>query len=168
MTDFALRQRSAPCASICLVVHWAPMKCPRLCAFRCLQERSVPIPSLPGQRRLSPSDVLKEIDEARRYGVNAFMFFPKIDDSLKSPLGKAVSYSRHASHVGTGWRSPVRPVSFYSFGHWAIGRNPPVCLRSPEHCNLMLCRCLLVAVARPVQRRKATTLMELCPGSSWQ
>lgn len=55
----------------------------------CPQERSVPIPSLPGQRRLSPSDLLKEIDEARRYGVNAFMLFPKVDDNLKTPLGTA-------------------------------------------------------------------------------
>lgn len=52
------------------------------------EEHSVPIPSLPGQRRLSPSDVLKEIAESRRYGVNAFMIFPKIDDSLKSPLAE--------------------------------------------------------------------------------
>lgn len=52
------------------------------------EEHSVPIPSLPGQRRLSPSDVLKEVDEARRYGVNAFMLFPKIDDNLKSPLAE--------------------------------------------------------------------------------
>ncbi|KAL8427666.1 hypothetical protein Efla_007085 [Eimeria flavescens] len=52
------------------------------------KESSVPVPSMPGQRRLSPSDVLKEIDEARRYGVNAFMLFPKVDDNLKSPLAE--------------------------------------------------------------------------------
>ncbi|OEH76329.1 peptidase M16 domain-containing protein [Cyclospora cayetanensis] len=52
------------------------------------EERSVPIPSLPGQRRLSPADLLKEVDEARRYGVNAFMLFPKVDDDLKSPLAE--------------------------------------------------------------------------------
>lgn len=53
------------------------------------QDHSEPIASLPGQRRLSPSDVLKEIDEARQYGVHAFMLFPKIEDSLKTPLGRA-------------------------------------------------------------------------------
>ncbi|CDJ70015.1 M16 family peptidase, putative [Eimeria necatrix] len=52
------------------------------------EERSVPIPSLPGHRRLSPEDVLKEVEEARRYGINAFMLFPKVDDDLKSPLGE--------------------------------------------------------------------------------
>ncbi|KAL8276047.1 hypothetical protein Esti_000041 [Eimeria stiedai] len=52
------------------------------------EETSEPIPSMPGQRRLSPSDVLKEIEEARRYGVNAFMLFPKVDDTLKSTLAE--------------------------------------------------------------------------------
>ncbi|CDI85287.1 M16 family peptidase, putative [Eimeria praecox] len=55
------------------------------------EERSEPIPSLPGHRRLSPADVLKEVEEARRYGVNAFMLFPKVDDDLKSPLGEESS-----------------------------------------------------------------------------
>ncbi|KAL8455198.1 hypothetical protein Emag_001035 [Eimeria magna] len=52
------------------------------------EENSTPIPSMPGQRRHSPSDVLKEIEEARRFGVNAFMLFPKVDDTLKSPLAE--------------------------------------------------------------------------------
>lgn len=52
------------------------------------KDHSEPLASLPGQRRLSPSDVLKEIDEARRYGINAFMLFPKVEDSLKTPLAE--------------------------------------------------------------------------------
>ncbi|CDJ46906.1 M16 family peptidase, putative [Eimeria brunetti] len=55
------------------------------------EERSEPIASLPGHRRLCPADVLKEVEEARRYGVNAFLLFPKVDDDLKSPLGEESS-----------------------------------------------------------------------------
>lgn len=43
---------------------------------------------MPGQKRLSMADLLKEVGEAKRYGVNAFMLFPKVDDGLKTNMGE--------------------------------------------------------------------------------
>ncbi|EPT31771.1 parasite porphobilinogen synthase PBGS [Toxoplasma gondii ME49] len=52
------------------------------------EETSVPIPSMPGQSRLSMEDLLKEVGEARSYGIKAFMLFPKVDDELKSVMAE--------------------------------------------------------------------------------
>ncbi|PFH32690.1 parasite porphobilinogen synthase PBGS [Besnoitia besnoiti] len=52
------------------------------------KETSVPIASMPGQRRLSMADLLKEVGEARSYGVKAFMLFPKVEDELKTVMAE--------------------------------------------------------------------------------
>ncbi|CBZ50352.1 delta-aminolevulinic acid dehydratase, related [Neospora caninum Liverpool] len=52
------------------------------------EETSVPIPSMPGQKRLSMADLLKEVGEARSYGIKAFMLFPKVGDDLKTVMAE--------------------------------------------------------------------------------
>lgn len=113
-----------------------------------LQEISEPILSLPGHRRLSPADVLKEVDEARRYGVNAFMLFPKVEDDLKSPLGR----------LNCTWEMGKRL--------WL--RRTTVCSSGGR---FLAEQGVLLRAAFGVfawQGRRAAILMDSCLASSWQ
>tara|TARA_R110002096_G_scaffold233086_6_gene423096 strand:- start:2944 stop:3864 length:921 start_codon:yes stop_codon:yes gene_type:complete len=51
-------------------------------------ESNDPIESMPGCSRWSLSGLVKEVGEAYAAGVRAVVFFPKIEESLKSPRGE--------------------------------------------------------------------------------
>ncbi|MCB1142111.1 MAG: porphobilinogen synthase [Leptospiraceae bacterium] len=54
--------------------------------------KKIEINSMPGIYRLSIELVFKEIEDCRRLGIESFVIFPAIEESLKDPLGK-YSYS---------------------------------------------------------------------------
>jgi porphobilinogen synthase len=51
-------------------------------------EKPHPIASMPGQARLSPTDIVAKAKEASSLGVKAVALFPALDDKLKSPDGR--------------------------------------------------------------------------------
>jgi porphobilinogen synthase len=61
-----------------------------LCITRCActmytsQSYEQEIPSMPGCLRHSLPHMLKEVEEAWRFGVRTFVLFPKVPDNLKS------------------------------------------------------------------------------------
>lgn len=55
----------------------------------------MPIPSLPGIFRYSLDTLLKEIEESIELGIQSFVLFPAVNDSLKD---KTASYSYHSNN----------------------------------------------------------------------
>ena len=52
----------------------------------------IPITSMPGQARLSPEGLLREVDRALGLGIRSIVLFPAVDEVLKTPDG-AESYN---------------------------------------------------------------------------
>ena len=52
----------------------------------------IPITSMPGQARLSPEGLLREVDRALGLGIRSIVLFPAVDEALKTPDG-AESYN---------------------------------------------------------------------------